>query len=177
MQISCKSHVNLMQILCESQANLRQISGKSQANLKQILRQIVRKFQTNPRQISDKSQANLRQICGKSYANFMQVKSPNSNVWSRVITQEQDVKSDLVFDQLRLTKKDLLPDTNSIRLLNPCQKIFTFHDCFESRNFYLDPPPTYTHIIVFTNPTKDNITMKQRCIFWTILLGIQYVLF
>ena len=81
-------------------------------------------------QISGKSVANLMQISCK-----LKVKSPILNVWSRVITQEQDVKSDQAFDQLRLTKRELLPDTNSIRLPNPCQKMFTSRDCSESRNF------------------------------------------
>ena len=39
------------------------------------------------------------------------------------------------YDQLRVGKQDLLPDTDSIRLSNPCSKIFTFRDYSESRNF------------------------------------------
>ena len=67
MKISCKSQAN-------TQANISQISDKSEANL----RQISGKFAANPMQIS----CNLK------------VNSPMWNVWSRVTTQEEDVKSD-----------------------------------------------------------------------------------
>ena len=38
------------------------------------------------------------------------------------------------YDQLRLGKQDLLPDTDSFRLSNPL-KNFTFRDFSETRNF------------------------------------------
>ena len=53
-----------------------------------------------------------------------------------MFSQELQIKSTMSrvtsYDQLRLEKQNLQPDTNSIRLPNPCKKIFTFRDYSES---------------------------------------------
>ena len=69
----------------------------------------------------------------------LQVTSSMLNVQSRVTSQYNSRMSRVTsYDQLSLAKKDLLPNTDSIRLPNPCQKIFTSCDYSESRNFLFD---------------------------------------
>ena len=57
------------------------------------------------------------------------------------------------YGQLIITKYDLLPDTDSIRLPNPCSKIFTFQFNSESCNFFyhfaeiMSPPCEYPGIL------------------------------
>ena len=74
-----------------------------------------------------------------------------------MLSQELKLKSRMSrvtsYDQLRLAKYDLLPDTDSIRLPNPCSKIFTFQFYSESCNFFyhfaeiMSPPCEYPGIL------------------------------